>query len=69
MAHITSDSREIGILGAIAAFVRRAYHTVADAQNRLTAYKQLDSRSDNELARMGLTRGKIIEYIWRDEKR
>ena len=64
MAHIVSESRETNILGALGVLLREASHAVADAQHRLIAlFRNDDARLDDEIARLGLTQGRIVSYV------
>ena len=68
MAHLSTNTH-IPFLSSVAASITAAVRSFVEAKERVTEYKRLDSRSDDELARMGLTRGKILSYVMRDEPR
>lgn len=68
MAHLSTNI-QIPFLSSVVASIAAAARSFVEAKERVTEYKRLDTRSDDELARMGLTRGKIVSYVFRDEPR
>lgn len=68
MAHLSTNT-QIPFLSSVAASIAAAVRTFVEAKERISEYKRLDSRTDDELARMGLTHGKIVSYVFRDEPR
>ncbi|MFQ6552888.1 hypothetical protein AAD018_011165 [Aestuariibius insulae] len=44
----------------------RGASAVAHAQSRSAEFERLNAKSDAELARIGLSRGSIARYVYRD---
>ncbi len=72
MAHVTLNA-EGGILNRIAASVEAIGHTLAtaitanaSAEARLRQVQALQALSDEELAKRGIARDRIVHHVFRD---
>ncbi|KGJ03724.1 hypothetical protein SAMN04487972_11750 [Paracoccus halophilus] len=52
--------------GAFFARIGRVLNAYMTAQSRHQQVAALDAKSDEELARMGITRDRIVHYVFRD---
>lgn len=68
MAHLTTNTHS-SVLSAVVQSIVSGVKAYIAAQRSFREYKGANSRSDDELARMGLTYGKIASYVLRDETR
>lgn len=66
MAFITADHSTAAAGTGFWAAVSRAFDSYARARSRVDQIEALDAKTDAELADMGLTRDRIVQYVFRD---
>ena len=62
----THSDTHAPLLARAGAAISRWFDTYADARGRGPQLRRLNALSDAELARMGLTRDRIVAYVFRD---
>ncbi len=70
MAHVAnasqSGSRLLNTVSGWFASLWKAAHDQAAFENRMRQMRKLESLSDDELAKLGITRDRIVNHVFRD---